>query len=79
MEYGPLYLYCMKVRFTTVDQPQLRQDVDVMVTVLGSCIYGTAEDTDRLKPEQPNGRFLKGKEWSKVAEALCKTVDTLAS
>lgn len=71
--------HCVKVVFTVVNRPQPRHNVEVLVTVRGTCIHGTREDTDKLQPEQPNRRFLKGEGRSAVAHMLRETLQTPAS
>lgn len=70
---------CIKVSFAIVNEPQPGEDVEVIVTVVGSCTHGTAEDAAKLQPEQPNRRFLKGQERVEVAQILQQTVETPAS
>ena len=72
-------LHCVKVWFTIVDEPQPRQDVEVIVKVRGLCTHGTDDDTNQLQPQQPNRRFVENDERSKVAQLLRQSLETPAS
>jgi len=54
-------------------------NVDVIVTVHGSCTHATGEDIQNLNTELPNRRFLRGEDRSAVARELNRTVETPAS
>jgi hypothetical protein len=70
---------CIKVVFEINDEPQPGNDVEVYVTVNGSCNHKNDEDIKKLEPVKPNRRFLKGEERIKVAEKLRHTLETPCS
>jgi hypothetical protein len=53
--------------------------VEVDVTVMGSCTHATGDDIEKLQPEIPNRRFLRGNDRISIARDLQRTVDTPAS